>query len=43
MKVIIPETSTEVRHFEGVEFNSKKKNTDAPIIAMVPMKNVKAT
>jgi hypothetical protein len=43
MKVIRPETRTDVLHFGEVLFNSKKKNTDAAIIAIVPMKNVKAT
>jgi hypothetical protein len=43
MKVIKPETRTEVLHFVGVEFNSKKKNTDAAIMAIVPIKNVNAT
>jgi hypothetical protein len=41
--VIIPETNTEVLHLGEVLFNSKKKNTDAAIIAIVPIKNVKAT
>jgi hypothetical protein len=43
MKVINPETRTEVLHFFDVLFNSKKKKTDAAIIAIVPIKNVKAT
>jgi hypothetical protein len=43
MKVIKPETRTEVLHLGEVLFNSKKKKTDAAIIAIVPMKNVKAT
>jgi hypothetical protein len=43
MKVIIPDTSTEVRHFFSVLPNSKKKKTDAAIMAIVPTKNVNAT
>jgi hypothetical protein len=43
MKVINPETSTEVLHAFSVLFNSRKKKTDAAIMAMVPIKNVKAT
>jgi len=43
MNVINPETNTEVRHFLEVLFNSKKKKTEAAIIAIVPMKNVNAT
>jgi hypothetical protein len=43
MKVINPETRTDVRHSLLVLFNSKKKKTDAAIMAIVPMKNVKAT
>ena len=43
MKVISPETNTDVLHFWGVLFNSKKKNTDAAIMAIVPIKNVNAT
>jgi hypothetical protein len=43
MKVIKPETRTEVLHFGDVLFNSKKKKTDAAIMAIVPMKNVNAT
>jgi hypothetical protein len=43
MKVIKPDTSTDVRHALSVLLNSKKKKTEAAIIAMVPMKNVKAT
>ena len=38
MKVINPETNKEVRHFLSVLFNSKKKNTEAAIMAIVPMK-----
>jgi hypothetical protein len=43
MKVINPETRMEVRHSGAVLLNSKKKKTDAAIIAIVPIKNVKAT
>jgi hypothetical protein len=43
MKVINPDTKTDVLHFCEVLFNSKKKKTDAAIMAIVPMKNVKAT
>jgi hypothetical protein len=43
MKVISPETNTEVLHLAGVLFSSKKKKTDAAIMAMVPIKNVNAT
>jgi hypothetical protein len=43
MKVIRPETSTDVLHFGDVLFSSKKKNTDAAIIAIVPIKKVNAT
>lgn len=43
MKVINPETKTDVRHFGEVLFSSKKKNTEAAIMAIVPMKNVNAT
>jgi hypothetical protein len=43
MKVIKPETNTDVRHFFDVLFNSKKKKTDAAIMAIVPMKKVNAT
>jgi hypothetical protein len=42
MNVIKPETSTDVRHALSVLLNSKKKNTDAAIMAMVPTKKVKA-
>jgi hypothetical protein len=38
-----PETKTEVLHLGDVLFSSKKKNTEAAIMAIVPMKNVKAT
>jgi hypothetical protein len=38
-----PETRTDVLHFGEVLFNSKKKKTEAAIIAIVPMKNVNAT
>jgi hypothetical protein len=43
MKVIKPETRTEVLHFFEVLFNSKKKKTEAAIMAIVPIKNVNAT
>jgi hypothetical protein len=43
MKVIRPETNTEVLHLLEVLFSSKKKKTEAAIMAIVPMKNVKAT
>jgi hypothetical protein len=43
MKVISPDTSTDVRHFGAVVDSSKKKKTEAAIMAMVPMKKVKAT
>jgi hypothetical protein len=43
MKVIKPDTSTEVRHAFSVLLNSKKKKTEAAIMAIVPIKNVKAT
>jgi hypothetical protein len=43
MNVIRPETRTDVRHFSEVLFTSKKKKIDAAIIAIVPMKKVKAT
>jgi hypothetical protein len=43
MNVIKPDTSTDVRHALSVLLNSKKKKTEAAIIAMVPMKNVNAT
>jgi hypothetical protein len=43
MKVIIPETSTEVLHCGEVFPTSKKKNTEAAIMAMVPIKKVNAT
>lgn len=43
MNVMRPETSTEVRHFLSVLETSKKKNTEAASIAMVPTKKVKAT
>jgi hypothetical protein len=42
MKVIRPETRTEVRHFSPTFRISKKKNADAAIIAIVPIKKVKA-
>lgn len=42
MNVIRPETSTDVRQALSVLLNSKKKNTDAAIMAMVPTKKVKA-
>jgi hypothetical protein len=38
-----PETKTDVRHFLEVLFSSKKKKTEAAIMAIVPIKNVKAT
>jgi hypothetical protein len=43
MKVINPDTSTDVLQTLSVLANSKKKKTDAAIMAMVPIKNVKAT
>jgi hypothetical protein len=43
MNVMMPETRTDVLQRVGVVFNSKKKNTEAAIIAIVPIKNVKAT
>jgi hypothetical protein len=43
MKVMIPETKTEVRHFGEVLLTSKKKKTDVAIMAIVPIKNVNAT
>ena len=43
MKVIKPDTKIEVLHSGEVLLNSKKKNTDAAIMAIVPIKNVKAT
>jgi hypothetical protein len=43
MKVINPDTKTEVLHLGEVLFNSKKKKTEAAIMAIVPMKNVNAT
>jgi hypothetical protein len=43
MKVIKPDTSTEVLHSLLVLPTSKKKNTAAAIIAMVPTKNVNDT
>ena len=43
MKVIKPDTNPEVRHSALVLFNSKKKNTDAAIIAIVPTKKVNET
>jgi hypothetical protein len=43
MKVINPDTKTDVLHFFEVLLNSKKKKTDAAIMAIVPMKNVNAT
>ena len=41
MKVIKPETSRDVLHFLSTDHISKKKKTDAAIMAIVPMKNVK--
>lgn len=43
MKVIIPDTRTEVLHSLLVLPTSMKKKTAAAIIAIVPMKNVKET
>ena len=43
MKVIRPETKTDVRHFFDVLETSKKKKTDAAIMAIQPTKKVKAT
>jgi hypothetical protein len=43
MKVINPDTKTDVRHALSVVLNSKKKKTDAAIMAIVPMKKVNAT
>jgi hypothetical protein len=43
MNVIKPDTRTDVLHSFSVLFNSKKKKTEAAIMAMVPIKNVKAT
>jgi hypothetical protein len=43
MKVIKPDTNTEVLQALSVLLNSRKKKTDAAIMAMVPIKNVKAT
>jgi hypothetical protein len=43
MKVMIPEIKTDVRHLAEVLPTSMKKNTAAPIMAIVPMKNVNAT
>jgi hypothetical protein len=42
MKVINPETKTEVRHFSPTFLISKKKKAEAAIIAIVPTKKVKA-
>ena len=43
MNVINPETKTEVRHSLLVLLSSKKKKTEAAIIAIVPTKNVNET
>jgi hypothetical protein len=43
MKVMRPDTRTDVLHFGEVLFNSKKKKTEAAIMAIVPMKKVNAT
>jgi hypothetical protein len=43
MNVMRPETRTEVLHFGEVLFSSKKKNTEAAIMAIVPIKKVNAT
>ena len=43
MKVIKPETRTEVLHSLLVLLNSMKKNTAAAIMAIVPTKKVKET
>ena len=43
MKVIKPETKTDVRHFLSNWLKDKKKNAEAAIIAMQPTKNVKPT
>jgi hypothetical protein len=43
MNVISPETKIEFLHFASTAFNERKKNTDAAIIAIVPIKNVKPT
>jgi len=41
--VIKPDTSTDVLHSLLVLFNSRKKKTDAAIMAIVPIKKVKET
>ena len=38
-----PDTKIDVRHFLSKELIDKKKNADAAIIAMHPVKNVKET
>jgi hypothetical protein len=43
MKVINPDIRMEVLHFLSTFHISKKKKTDAPSIAMQPIKKVKAT
>jgi hypothetical protein len=43
MKVIKPETRTDVRHFLSNWFNDKKKKADAAIIAIHPTKKVNPT
>jgi hypothetical protein len=43
MKVINPDTKTDVLQVFEVLFNSKKMKTDAPFMAIVPIKNVNAT
>ena len=43
MKVIKPDTKTEVRHFLSNWFNDKKKKADAAIMAIQPTKNVNPT
>jgi hypothetical protein len=43
MKVIKPETRTDVLHFLSNWLKDRKKNAEAAIIAMQPTKNVNAT
>ena len=43
MNVISPAVNIDVLHFPPPASNDKKKNTDAAIMAIVPMKNEKLT
>jgi hypothetical protein len=43
MNVINPEIRSDVRHFSCIFLISSQKKAVAPIMAIVPMKNVKAT